>query len=97
MFISVRCTWPGQAVAQKDERLTQRFSEKVAIVTGGSRGIGLEISKALAREEASVVITVDRPWNSQYNLSGWMRRGEHREKPTSRISPSDAIGRGRGM
>ncbi len=36
--------------------MTQRFSEEVAIVTGGSRGIGLEISKTLAREGASVVI-----------------------------------------
>jgi ribose transport system permease protein len=40
---------------------------------------------------------VMREWNSQYNLSGWMERGEHREKPTSRISPSDAVGCGRGM
>lgn len=36
--------------------MAQRFSGKVVIVTGGSRGIGLDISKALAREGASVVI-----------------------------------------
>ena len=35
----------------------QRFREKVAVVTGGNKGIGLGVAKAYAREGASVVIT----------------------------------------
>ena len=35
----------------------QRFRERVAVVTGGNKGIGLGVAKAYAREGASVVIT----------------------------------------
>jgi NAD(P)-dependent dehydrogenase (short-subunit alcohol dehydrogenase family) len=35
----------------------QRFAERVAIITGGSRGIGLSIARRLVEEGASVVIT----------------------------------------
>jgi NAD(P)-dependent dehydrogenase (short-subunit alcohol dehydrogenase family) len=35
----------------------QRFKERVAVVTGGNKGIGLGVAKAYAREGASVVIT----------------------------------------
>jgi len=38
-----------------------RLQEKIAIVTGGSRGIGLAISRALANEGAKVVITSNIP------------------------------------
>ena len=37
--------------------MSQRFSEKTAIVTGGNSGIGLAIAKELAAEGASVFIT----------------------------------------
>jgi NAD(P)-dependent dehydrogenase (short-subunit alcohol dehydrogenase family) len=36
--------------------MPHRFSEKVVVVTGGSRGIGLAISQALAQEGGRVVI-----------------------------------------
>jgi NAD(P)-dependent dehydrogenase (short-subunit alcohol dehydrogenase family) len=36
---------------------TQRFQDKVALVTGGNSGIGLGVAKAYAREGAQVVIT----------------------------------------
>ena len=35
----------------------QRFKERVAVVTGGNKGIGLGVAKAYAREGASVAIT----------------------------------------
>jgi NAD(P)-dependent dehydrogenase (short-subunit alcohol dehydrogenase family) len=35
----------------------ERFKERVAVVTGGNKGIGLGVAKAYAREGASVVIT----------------------------------------
>ena len=38
-----------------------RLQEKIAIVTGGSRGIGLAISRALTNEGAKVVITSNIP------------------------------------
>lgn len=35
----------------------QKFDKKVAMVTGGGGGIGAEVSRALAAEGASVVVT----------------------------------------
>jgi len=48
------------------------FSGEVAIVTGGSRGLGLEIAEAFGKAGASVVITARR--------EQWLREAEQRLK-----------------
>src|SRR6266851_784413 len=48
------------------------FSGEVAVVTGGSRGLGLEMAEAFGRAGASVVITARR--------EQWLREAERQLK-----------------
>jgi NAD(P)-dependent dehydrogenase (short-subunit alcohol dehydrogenase family) len=50
--------------------MRQRFIDQVAIVTGGSRGIGFAISKALTQEGAKVVIAALNPENGHNAAEG---------------------------
>jgi len=66
--------------------VSAEFQGKVALVTGGSRGVGLSIAEALVAESASVFISGRNPatlktalapaphgWGR--NQRGWNRRG----------------------
>lgn len=59
----------GKSIAAgKSARATQSLKGKVALITGASRGIGLEIAKALAAEGCHLVITART--QSQLNQAG---------------------------
>ena len=42
-----------------------RLKDKVAVITGGSRGIGLATAKAFLKEGAAVVVTASTEENAQ--------------------------------
>ncbi|GAA4725916.1 SDR family oxidoreductase [Isoptericola chiayiensis] len=48
----------------------QRFADKVAIVTGGSRGIGLAVARRIVAEGGSVVITGRKPDSLEEAVAG---------------------------
>lgn len=55
--------------------MSVRFEKKVALVTGGARGIGLSLAKALVREGASVFICCRNPATLKMALGHSARYG----------------------
>ena len=54
---------------------TERLENKVALITGGTRGIGLAIAQALINERCKVVVTSRNPELRQLTRAGLKLRG----------------------
>jgi NAD(P)-dependent dehydrogenase (short-subunit alcohol dehydrogenase family) len=66
-----------------------RLDGKVALVTGGSRGLGLQLAKGLGEAGASVAITARRE-------EGLVQAVKHLESKGIRAMPSQTVPRERG-
>jgi len=69
--------------------MTTKLAGKVAVVTGGSAGIGLGITQHFAQEGARVLSTINPNWTRQSRRSAAMpQRSEaiHQILPTSTAS-----------
>ena len=75
-----------------------RINEQVVLVTGGARGLGVEIIRAFSREGALVV--VDGPTDVKQAIDLWgpvaaidlMRRVKDQFDPQHRLSPGRFVG-----
>jgi len=44
------------------------FKNKTVVITGGSKGIGLEITKTFLKHQANVIILAEISLNEKFNL-----------------------------
>lgn len=65
------CTFVSAIVEQAGGRELGKLAGKVAIVTGGGRGIGRAIAQAYLQEDAGVVVTAAR---EKAEIEGWSTR-----------------------
>lgn len=60
-----------------EEKLEKNIANKVIIVTGGSRGIGAEIVKKLARESYTVILNYNKSEACAKNVESELKKEEH--------------------